>query len=116
MRNWNRTKLVCALLFGGVFGLSAVTWAQTVTGSVTGEITDPSGGVLPQAIVVAENVDTGVKTTTTEHHLYGEHARQPSAERAGFFGGDAVPAGFGEYARHLRHDQHRAQHVLHGHA
>ncbi|HEY5214558.1 MAG TPA: TonB-dependent receptor [Acidobacteriaceae bacterium] len=39
--------------------------AQTVTGSVTGEVTDTTGAVIPKATVVAENVDTGVKTTTT---------------------------------------------------
>lgn len=36
--------------------------AQTVTGSITGEVTDPSGAVLPKAHVTAENIDTGVKT------------------------------------------------------
>ena len=36
--------------------------AQTVTGSVTGEVTDPSGAVISKAQVTAENVDTGVKT------------------------------------------------------
>src|ERR1700758_484645 len=36
---------------------------QTVTGSITGVVTDPSGAVVPGAKVVAENVATGVKTT-----------------------------------------------------
>ena len=39
--------------------------AQTVTGAVTGTITDPSGAVLPGAQVVAHNVDTGVDTSAT---------------------------------------------------
>jgi hypothetical protein len=39
--------------------------AQTVTGSVTGQVTDPTGAVIPKATVVAENVDTGVNTTAT---------------------------------------------------
>ncbi|ADW71165.1 TonB-dependent receptor [Granulicella tundricola] len=34
--------------------------AQTVTGTVTGMVTDPSGAVIPNAMVVAHNVDTGV--------------------------------------------------------
>src|SRR5277367_5802599 len=39
-----------------------VTLAQTVTGSITGEVTDPTGAVVPNAKITAENVDTGVKT------------------------------------------------------
>ncbi len=39
--------------------------AQTVTGTVTGIITDPSGSVIPGATVVAHNVDTGVDSTAT---------------------------------------------------
>ncbi|HEV2172874.1 MAG TPA: carboxypeptidase-like regulatory domain-containing protein, partial [Nitrospira sp.] len=36
---------------------------QTVTASITGTVTDPSGAVVPGAKVVAENVATGVKTS-----------------------------------------------------
>jgi hypothetical protein len=39
--------------------------AQTVTGAITGEVTDPSGAVVPGAQVVAHDVDTGVDTATT---------------------------------------------------
>lgn len=45
-----------------VFLLSSAS-GQTVTGSITGVVTDPSNAVVPGAKVVAENVATGVKTS-----------------------------------------------------
>ena len=50
-------SLMCALCL-------SVMKAQTVTGSVTGEVTDASGAVIPNASVMVENADTGVQTTT----------------------------------------------------
>ena len=44
---------------------SAMAYGQTVTGSITGSITDASGAVLPGAQVIAHNVDTGVDTPVT---------------------------------------------------
>ncbi len=41
---------------------SAIALGQTVTGAITGSITDASGAVLPGAQVVAHNIDTGVDT------------------------------------------------------
>src|SRR5579863_10255399 len=49
----------------GLFACIPVTTAQTVTGSVTGEVTDPSGAVISGASVVAHNLDTNVDTPTT---------------------------------------------------
>ncbi|GGA57746.1 hypothetical protein GCM10011507_06370 [Edaphobacter acidisoli] len=40
-------------------------WSQTVTGNITGEVTDSTGAVIPNAQVVAENAGTGVKTETS---------------------------------------------------
>ncbi len=42
-----------------------VALGQTVTGTVTGEVRDASGAVIPKANVVVENTATGVKTTGT---------------------------------------------------
>jgi Carboxypeptidase regulatory-like domain/TonB dependent receptor/TonB-dependent Receptor Plug Domain len=39
--------------------------AQTITGSVTGTVTDQSGAVIPNATVIAKNVATGVETRST---------------------------------------------------
>jgi Carboxypeptidase regulatory-like domain/TonB-dependent Receptor Plug Domain/TonB dependent receptor len=46
--------------------------AQTVTGTITGVITDPSGAVVGGASVIAHNTDTGVdsKVTTNASGLY----------------------------------------------
>ncbi len=47
-----------------VFLVSAsVSYAQTVTATVTGTVTDPGGSVIPGAHVVAHNVDTGVESS-----------------------------------------------------
>jgi hypothetical protein len=54
---------LCGLIM--MVALSAgIASAQTVTGSVTGEISDSTGAAIPKASVIAENVDTGVKTST----------------------------------------------------
>ena len=49
-----------------------VATGQTVTGSITGEITDPSGAVVSGAQVVAHNLATGVDSpaTTNSAGLY----------------------------------------------
>lgn len=44
---------------------SVFATAQTITGGVNGIVTDSSGAVIPNAKVVATNVDTGVETATT---------------------------------------------------
>jgi hypothetical protein len=52
--------VVLAACLGGGFAA-----AQTVTGTVTGEVRDASGAVIPKATVVVENTATGVKTAGT---------------------------------------------------
>lgn len=43
-------------------------WAQTITGSLVGTITDQTGAVVPGATVAAVNVATGVRTATVTNH------------------------------------------------
>jgi hypothetical protein len=56
---------VCLCVSAGAFG-------QTITGSVSGTVTDPSGAVVRGATVVATNVDTGVseKDVTNASGIY----------------------------------------------
>src|SRR5215212_2990430 len=39
-------------------------WSQTITGSITGTVTDPAGAVVPNATVTARNVNTNITTET----------------------------------------------------
>ena len=59
-----RSSLYCLLgiCLSALLCLSPA-WGQTVTGSITGQVSDPSGAVLVGANVTAENVATAVKTT-----------------------------------------------------
>ena len=60
-------KSLC-LAFGCIIAALAFnsdSLAQTVTASITGMVTDPSGAVIPGASVTAHNLDTGVDTATT---------------------------------------------------
>jgi hypothetical protein len=59
--------LILSICFGGSLGV-----AQTITGSIRGTVTDPSGAVVPGAKVLATNVDTGVvsQTVTNRSGLY----------------------------------------------
>ncbi len=43
----------------------AAGWGQTVTGTVTGTVTDQSGAVIPGATVLAHNMDTGVDSSAS---------------------------------------------------
>lgn len=44
---------------------SLTSKAQTITGSVNGTVTDPTGAIVTNAKVTATNIDTGVVTVTT---------------------------------------------------
>jgi Carboxypeptidase regulatory-like domain len=63
MRRYFRNKLA-----GCMFSLGLcipMAMGQTVTGSITGQITDPSGAVVSGAQIVAHNLDTGVDSPAT---------------------------------------------------
>ncbi len=53
-----RAFIACCIL---AFFCSAAALGQTVTGAITGQVTDPSGALVAGARVTAENVATGVK-------------------------------------------------------
>ena len=54
-------KAICLVCLSELFFVAAV-FAQANRATITGEVTDPSGGVVPGAEVAATNVDTGVVT------------------------------------------------------
>lgn len=60
-------KRLIGMIAGCLFALPVLlpsAHAQMVTGAITGEITDPSGAVIPGAKVTAHAVSTGVDTST----------------------------------------------------
>src|SRR3984957_7311320 len=58
----NLFRYLLAVWFIVLFCVSSAS-GQTVTGSIAGVVTDPSGAVVPGAKVVCENTATGVKTS-----------------------------------------------------
>ena len=71
--------------------LPAVAFGQGTSASISGTITDSSGGVLPGAAVIATNTETGVvqRTTTNNSGIYNFPSLPPgsyeiAAEAAGF--------------------------------
>src|ERR1700752_76009 len=59
----NKYSYIVGICLVALLLLVTSALAQTVTGSITGVVTDPSGAVVAGAKVTAENVATGVKTT-----------------------------------------------------
>jgi Carboxypeptidase regulatory-like domain len=68
-----------AIVFAGFFLTTALAWAS-ITGSISGVVTDPSGAVVTGASVVAVDAQTGVRTTAT-------------TDAKGFYSLPALPVG-----------------------
>lgn len=64
--NFVRLVFGCAL---AMLACISISFGQTVTGSITGEVTDSTGAVVAGAHVVAHNLDTGVDTPTTTNSV-----------------------------------------------
>ncbi|MGC9198768.1 MAG: carboxypeptidase regulatory-like domain-containing protein [Acidobacteriaceae bacterium] len=62
-RGLSSSFLVIALFAPASFMLRLQ--AQSITGGVTGTVTDPSGAAIPGAVVTAHDLDTNVSTPTT---------------------------------------------------
>lgn len=60
-----RPRFICAFLTICLCVFIAPGFSQTITGTLNGTVTDPSGGVLPNVKVVATNVDTNIEYTAT---------------------------------------------------
>ena len=77
--------------FFALFLACSVALGQTITGSITGTISDPSGAAVGGARVTAINVDTGVQTPTTTNSdgVYTLRFLQPGHYK--LKGGSEVP-------------------------
>lgn len=58
-------KSTLIILGSVLFCFCATVWAQSDRGTLTGTVTDPSGGVVPQAAVVAKESSTGIERRVT---------------------------------------------------
>ena len=63
------TRHICMLIaLAGVLVAGCQGFAQTITGTVRGSVTDPSGAVVSGATVTATNAGTGVTTSSVTNH------------------------------------------------
>ena len=62
-------RQLCLAAVAVVLLLGAESFAQTITGSVHGTVTDPSGAVVAGATVTATNIETNQVTRTTTNNV-----------------------------------------------
>ena len=66
LQPYSRSRLVVTVLrlaLAALIAVPAVASAQTITGQITGRVTDASGGMLPGVTVTVVNENTGLKET-----------------------------------------------------
>src|SRR5262245_59438634 len=73
--------------------------AQTVTGTLEGQVRDPSGAVVPGAAVAVKNDDTGLSRATTANH---EGLWQLTFLPVGSYTASASASGFGKSTRNAQ--------------
>src|SRR5438552_2104217 len=75
---------VLALVFAGSAAFTSPSCAQTTNATVSGQVTDPSGGLVPGVTVVLTNLNTNVSYTTKTNNdgIYRFAAVQPGVYRA----------------------------------
>lgn len=61
----NTSKFFALVLFCLALGFSQVFAQSTVTGAISGKVTDPQGAIVPSASVVVTNINTNQETTVT---------------------------------------------------
>ncbi|MDP8982329.1 MAG: TonB-dependent receptor [Acidobacteriota bacterium] len=57
------------LFTAALIALASMCWGQGTTGTINGVVTDPNGAAVPNARVVARNVDTSAETVGTTDSL-----------------------------------------------
>ncbi|HEY6403437.1 MAG TPA: carboxypeptidase-like regulatory domain-containing protein, partial [Blastocatellia bacterium] len=93
------TRLLSAALTTAVYltcGLYFSTYAQTVTGSMEGRVTDQTGAVIPGARVAIRNVETGQERVVTTN---GEGFYRAPFLPIGAYRVSASSLGFGAVAQ-----------------
>src|ERR1051326_7817943 len=68
------SRIFCLLLLAVTFVTSA--WAQSITGSISGTVKDPTGAVVSNATVSVVNTDTGVTVRRLKSDASGNYSAQ----------------------------------------
>lgn len=56
------------LVFLAILSIMPMAWGQTITATLTGTLTDPSGGVVPGVTVTATNQGTQISFTAESNN------------------------------------------------